>query len=132
MSENTSLLSALRLNAFFSGTSALMLLIAGHWVAPQLGLDSAIPVYVTAVLLGLFGLQLWNIVRTKKINPPEIIGIIVGDIAWVIGSVVFVAIFYQSMTSIGVMLVDVIAIVVLIFAILQIRGLKALRLDAST
>ena len=130
MPDNTRLMRALRMNAIFSGFSALMLAMAGGWVAAQLGLGSAVPVYVTAGLLALFALQLWNIVRTRKVRTVEIVGIIGGDIAWVVGSVVLVALFYPSMTTAGLLLVDLVAIAVMCFAILQIRGLKAFRRGA--
>lgn len=130
MSGNILLLRALRLNAIFSASSALMLLLAGPWVAAQLGLTSVMPVYATAALLGVFALQLGNIVRTRKIHNLEIASIIFADIAWVIGSVVLSALFYSSLTVAGLVLVDVVAIVVLYLAIQQIRGLKAVRTDA--
>lgn len=130
MSNNTLLLRALRLNAIFSASSALLLLLAGPWVTAQLGLASVMPVYVTAGLLAVFALQLGNIVRTRKIHRIEIAAIIFGDIAWVIGSVVLVALFYSSLTTAGLVLVDVVAVAVLYFAIQQIRGLKALRRGA--
>ena len=131
MSDSHLLLRALRLNALFSGSSALLLLIAGRWIAVQLGLNSATPVYATAGLLAIFALQLWNIVRTRKIRTIEIVGIILGDIAWVVGSAILVALFYSSVTTTGLLLVDVVAIAVLYFAIQQIRGLRALRRSAS-
>jgi hypothetical protein len=126
MSNNTLLLRALRMNAVFSGISALMLAMAGPWVAAQLGLASVVTVYVTAALLALFALQLGNIVRTGEIRTLEIAAIIMGDLAWVVGSVILVALFYSSLTTAGLLLVDVIAIAVLYFAIQQIRGLRAL------
>jgi hypothetical protein len=130
VSDNILLLRALRLNAIFSASSALMLLLAGPWVAAQLGLTSVMPVYATAALLGVFALQLGNIVRTRKIHNLEIASIIFADIAWVIGSVILSALFYSSLTVTGLVLVDVVAIVVLYLAIQQIRGLKAVRTDA--
>lgn len=127
MSNNTLLLHALRLNAIFSASSALLLLLTAPWVAAQLGLTSVMPVYVTAGLLAVFALQLGNIVRTRRIQSVEVTGIIIGDIAWVIGSVILVALFYSSLTTAGLVLVDVVAIAVLYFAIQQFRGLRALR-----
>jgi hypothetical protein len=130
MSDNTLLLRALRLNVIFSASSALMLLLAGPWVAAQLGLTSVMPIYVTAVLLGLFAVQLGNIVRTRKIHDLEIAGIIFADVAWVLGSVVLGALFYSSLTTAGLVLVDGVAIAVLYLAIQQIRGLKAIHRGA--
>ncbi len=131
MSDKHLLLRALTLNAAFSAFSALMMFIAGGWIAEQLGLASAVSVYAIAGFLLLFALQLSNIVHTRNIRTWEIAGIISGDIAWVIGSVVLVAIYYQSITASGLVLVDVIALAVLTFAILQIRGLMAFRRTVS-
>ena len=131
ISDNHLLLRALTLNAAFSAFSAIMMFIAGGWIAEQLGLASAVSVYAIAGFLLLFALQLSNIVRTRNIRTWEIAGIISGDIAWVIGSVVLVAIYYQSITASGLALVDVIALAVLTFAILQIRGLMAFRRTVS-
>lgn len=130
MSDNTLLLRALRLNAIFSASSALMMLPAGPWLATQLGLTSVMPIYVTATLLGVFALQLGNIVRTRKIHDLEIVGIIFADITWVVGSVVLGALFYSSLTVAGLVLVDVVSIAVLYLAIQQVRGLKAVRKSA--
>ncbi len=131
MSNRPLLLRALHLNALFSGSSAFLLLLAGPWIAAQLGLASTTAVYATAGLLAVFALQLWNIVRTRKIRTPEIAVIILGDIAWVLGSVILVALFYSSMTTAGLVLVDVVAVAVLYFAVQQIRGLSAWRRSAG-
>ena len=60
----------------------------------------------------VFALQLWNIVRTRQVRTWEIVSVIIGDLTWVAGSLV---------------LVDLVALAVLIFAILQIRGLRQFR-----
>ncbi len=130
-SNNSLLVRALKLNAAFSGISAILLIAAGGWVAVQLGLPSALNVYVVAGFLLLFSLQLWNIVRTRTIRTWEIASIIGGDLAWVIASLVLVALYYRSLTTTGLVLVDIVALAVLIFAIMQIRGLREYRRAAS-
>ena len=127
MSNNHLLLRALRMNAYFSGISSLVLLSAASWVAAQLGLGDSLPVYAVAVLLALFALQLARIVRSRHTPTPEVIAIIAGDIAWVAASIVLVALFYRSMTATGIVLVVLVALTVLFLAIQQIRGLRALR-----
>ena len=121
------LLSALRMNAVFSGGSALVLFVVGGWVAAQLGLDNAWPVYAVAGFLVLFALQLAGIVRSERVRGWEVIGIIGGDLAWVVASVVLVALFHESMTALGLIMVDLVALTVLVFAVLQIRGLRYLQ-----
>lgn len=130
ITDNHLLLRALMLNAAFSAFSAVMMFVAGGWVAEQLGVDTAIPVYAVAVFLVLFAIQLANIVRTRNVRTWEIAAIIGGDIAWVIASVVLVALYYQSITAAGLMLIDIVALAVLAFAVLQIRGLLAFRRTA--
>ena len=131
ISDNHLLLRALMLNAAFSAFSALIMFIAGGWVAEQLGLPSTVQVYALAGFLAVFALQLGNIVRTRNIRIWEIAGIIGGDIAWVIGSVVLVTLYFQSITATGLILIDIAALAVLTFAILQIRGLREFRRTAS-
>ena len=127
ISDNHLLLRALMLNAAFSAFSALIMFIAGGWVAEQLGLPSTVQVYALAGFLAVLALHLGNIVRTRNIRIWEIAGIISGDIAWVIGSVVLVALYFKSITATGLILIDIAAVAVLTFAILQIRGLKEFR-----
>lgn len=126
MADASLLLSALRLNAWFSGVSALFLLLAAPWVAAQLGLPGTLNVYVVGGFLVLFSLQLANIVRTGSIRRWEVIAIIAGDLAWVGASLVLVVLFYPALTTVGLVLVDLVALAVLFFAIQQIRGLRAL------
>ncbi len=118
------LLHALRLNAWFSGISSIAMVAAAPWIATQLGLPGTLPVYLTAGFLILFSLQLGNIVRTRSIRQWEIVAIISGDLAWVLGSIVLVAAYFESLTTIGLILVDLVALAVLFFAIQQIRGLR--------
>ena len=127
MTDTHPLLRALRLNAIFSGTSAVFLLVAAPWIAAQLGLPGPLPVYIVGGLLVLFALQLANIVRTGNIRTWEVGGIIAGDLAWVVGTGVLVWMFYSSLTTAGLLMVEFIALAVLTFAILQIRGLRAMR-----
>jgi hypothetical protein len=130
MSKEHTLIRALRVNAIFSGVSALFLFAAASWLAAQLGLADATPVYIVAALLTIFAIQLSAIVRSRKIRIHEVAGIIGGDLAWVVASIVLVALYYESITTTGLMLIDVVTIAVLTFAVLQIRGLRAYRREA--
>ena len=120
------LLRALSLNSLFSGMSGVCMFLAGDWIAAQLGLPATLPVYVTGCFLLIFSLQLANIVRTRVIRTWEIMALIGGDLAWVAASIVLVAMFFESLTTAGLLLVDLVAVVVLVFAIQQFRGVKAL------
>ncbi|MFK7861793.1 MAG: hypothetical protein AB8B64_23460 [Granulosicoccus sp.] len=121
--DNKLLLRALKLNAIFSGFSALCMFITGTWLAAQFSLRSNIPIYLIASVLAVFAFLLTNIARTGIIRTWEVTMIIVGDIAWVVASVVLLVLFYRTITPTAVVLVDLVAIIVLIFAVMQIRGL---------
>lgn len=115
------------MNAVFSGLSAVAMLLAANWVAEQVGLPGAANVYAVAIFLLFFAAQLGNIVRTQVIRTWEIVAIIVGDLMWVAGSVVLGTLYIQSFSTIGAVLVDAAALAVLIFAVMQIRGLREYR-----
>ena len=117
----------LKMNAVFSTLSAVAMLPAANWVAEQVGLPGPANVYAVAVFLLFFAAQLGNIVRTRTIRTWEIVAIIVGDLLWVAGSVVLGAMYFRSFSTIGALLVDAVALVVLIFAVMQIRGLREYR-----
>ena len=128
MTNNTSLLhKAIAWNAGFSGISAVLMLLTARWLAPQLGLAGPLPIYVVAGGLVLFALQLGNIVRTRTYRGWEIGGIILGDLAWVAASVVIVAMYFERLTTTGLILVDAVALIVLVLAIQQFRGLRLQR-----
>jgi hypothetical protein len=131
-SDNKLLLRALTLNAIFSGASALITLIAGGWFVVQFSLGTAVPVYVIAGILAVFAFQLTNIVRTRNIRTWEIIGIIAGDIAWVVASVVIAALYYRMITPTALILVVLVALAVFYFSIMQIRGLRQYRKQPVT
>ncbi len=127
---NELLMRGLTMNAIFSAFSAIAMLLAADWVAGQVGLPGPANVYAVAIFLGFFAAQLGNIVRTGTIRTWEIVAIIVGDFMWVAGSVVLGALYFRSFTIIGTVLVDAVALAVLIFAIMQIRGLREHRGNA--
>lgn len=129
--DNNLLLRALSMNAVFSATSAILMLLAAGWVAEQVGLPGSANVYAVAVFLLFFAANLWNIVRTRKIRTWEIVSIISGDLLWVAGSIVLGIIYFRSFTTIGALMVDGVALAVLIFAIMQIRGLREYRRTVS-
>lgn len=124
MNRRTPILTAIKMNAAFSTISALTLFAVADWIAVQLGSSDPTPVYSIAVVLTLFSLQLWNIVRTRNVRRWEITAIIVADLGWVAASIVMVAMYYRSLTFTGLLLVDVVAFAVAFFAVMQIRGLK--------
>ena len=130
--NNELLMRGLAMNAIFSASSAVALLLAADWVAAQLALPGTADVYAVGIFLVLFAAQLGNIVRTGRIRTWEIVAIITGDLIWVAGSIVLGALYFRSFSTIGAVLVDVCALAVLIFAVMQIRGLNQYRRHAHS
>ncbi len=128
--SNDLLMRGLTMNAIFSAFSAVTMLLAADWIAAQVGLPGPANVYAIGIFLLFFAAQLGNIVRTGNIRTWEIVAIIVGDLLWVAGSVVLGALYFRSFSMIGAVLVDAVALAILIFAIMQIRGLRAYRRNA--
>jgi len=126
------LMRGLKMNAVFSGLSAVVMLLAANWVAEQVGLPGPANVYAVAIFLLFFAAQLGNIVRTQAIRSWEIVAIIIGDLMWVAGSVVLGILYFQSFSTIGAVLVEVVALAVLIFAVIQMRGLRTYRRNAHS
>jgi hypothetical protein len=124
ISDNSRVLRALKMNAIFSACCAMIMVIAADWVAVQLGLAGATHVYIVAAVLVLFVVQLTQLVRTRRIQRWEITAIIIADIAWVVASFALVIAYYERLTPAGLLLVDIVAVAVLVFAIQQMRGLR--------
>ncbi|MDX1404794.1 MAG: hypothetical protein R3192_09660 [Woeseiaceae bacterium] len=124
---NELLLRSLGMNALFSAISGCLMLLFADWIAAQLGLAGPASVYGVAVFLLIFAAQLANIRRTGVIRDWEIVGIIAGDLAWVAASVVLAVMYRTSISAIGLLLIDSVALVVLAFALMQMRGLHFYR-----
>lgn len=131
-SGDTLLRRALAWNAGFSAVSAVLMVVGAGGLQAHLGLPRPLPIYGVATVLALFALQLGNIVRTREYRNWEISSIIFSDLAWVAASGVLVAIFFDALTTTGVLIVDAVAVIVLVFAIQQIRGLRMLRRGADS
>ena len=126
------LMRGLKMNAVFSGLSAVAMLLAANWIAEQVGLPGSANVYAVAVFLLFFAAQLGNIVRTQAIRTWEIVAIIIGDLMWVAGRVVLGTLYIESFSTIGAVLVDAAALAVLLFAVIQMRGLRIYRRTAHS
>lgn len=110
-------------NAAFSAVSAVVFLIFPEWIAQQIGLSN--PVEVISVGIGLLGFALYLgfLLKTDRLSPRFILPVIVGDVLWVVASVVLGFKFLSGFSVYGSWLVFGVAFVVLCFADLQGLGL---------
>ena len=115
---------SLRGNALFSTLSGLTFLVASAAIAEFLGgLPSMIVAVVGGQLLLFAGVLVWLASRAE-ISRQMVIGVIVADILWVVGTIVIV--YAELFTRDGATLAIVLAGVVLLLAILQSIGVHRL------
>lgn len=115
----------LRANSAFSALSGSALLVFSGSLPGLLGIGGRWVYVAIGVGLVLYAGHLWR-VAGRPVERAEILGIIVGDVAWVLGSVVLVA--FWTLSTAGVWIVTGVAVVIAFFAVMQWRGLK--RADA--
>jgi hypothetical protein len=111
-------------NGISTALCGLVLLIAPGPLAPLLGVPR--PGILAAVGAGLllYAAGLFLTAAQLPISPAAAWTAIVMDVGWVIGSVVLLEI--GMLTPIGSGLVSLVAVVVLVFAALQYRGVRRL------
>ncbi len=112
-------------NATFSILTGTIVAIVGGTLLAELGVPEIVPAEISGLMLIFFGLFVgWSAMRI--VMPIATIWLIVGlDAGWVLGSVLLSV--FLSLPPIGSTVVLVTAVAVLIFAILQITGLRRIR-----
>ena len=130
MNANDRLLRlALRFNAGFSCLCALLCLAAAGPIAAAMGLPQSIWLQALGVqLLAFAGFLVWLAAR-PRIAPAIAWGVVVADIAWVVGTLPLVA--ADLLTSTGIWIALGVADVVAFFAVLQVVGLKRMQRAVS-
>ena len=114
---------ALQTNGAFSGLSGVILIVASDYVSALIGIEvSLIP---TGILLLVFAIGLFRNARREMINQMEAWIAVALDVAWVMGTagLIFAGVF----NSAGNWIVALVGDIVLLFAVLQLLGLRRLR-----
>lgn len=122
MSQKT-LQMALLANAVFSTLSGLTFMIAGQVVANLVGIGLPI-VYqlIGAGLLGFAAYVAWTATR-HSINTYTALQISLADFLWVLGTIVVITVMFQLLNSSGIVALLSVAGIVLVFALLQLKGI---------
>ncbi len=111
---------ALRLNAWFSGISGLMLITLNQQIANLFETTNTTVFWVTGIALLLFAGTI--IYETKNQRPIAVLWIIVQDFLWVIGSIVLIAFDPFEISKAGNTTVATIAFIVLLMGINQSKA----------
>lgn len=115
---------ALALNAVFSGTSVLGLMVWHADAAAFFGISATRPFLLIGIALLCFSLSILFTIWRQ--NALAILWIIVQDLLWVMGSIVLLALNPFDVSTGGNYLIGGVALVVLVMALLQARELANL------
>ena len=113
---------ALIANAVFSSISGFCMILFPDWFASQVGLTQSL--IIQGIGIGLLGFAGYVLFTSIKGAMQNVTGIISGDIAWVVSSLVVIILFWTKIPASGKWLVDSIAIIVGLFAYFQYRYRK--------
>ena len=116
-------------NGIATAMTGALALVASPWLPAILGRTSPAVLAIVGAGLVVFAGVLLTQARRERIDRRVAWAITVVDIAWVIGSIVLVE--AGVLTLIGNLIVAAVAAVVLVFAILEVRGIAGLRAVAS-
>lgn len=111
-------------NALFSTLAGLTILFAREWVSRILGVSNRIAFVILGVGLIIFAATLVVNIRKPEVRTSDAWVAVWMDVVWVIAS--YVLIFVLPFSTKGKWVVGGIAEVVLLFAVLQVLGIRRL------
>ena len=120
-----SLTNALRANAVFSAISGLVIVFLHDQVLQWLGI-SGVNIIGLGIGLVLFSAYLFWMASRATLPRSRVSGVIAGDWAWVVASTVLLFFRAEMFSTLGIFLVADVALLVMVFAIWQQRGLSRL------
>lgn len=118
---------ALTANAIFSTLCAFILLIFTTWISDLFEIENQWSFLIIAFGLLIFVATI--IIEIKQQREKAVYTIIIQDLLWVIGSIILLIIQPFGISEMGNIIIAVVAFVVLVFAILQYRGVKELAIE---
>lgn len=128
--SSQSLKRALLANALFSLTSGVLLVFfASFWAAL---FEAANPIVYRVTGIGLLAFTAFVLYLAIHPSPNTFDALLVsiGDIGWVIGSGILLAVAHGALSTVGIWLIIAVAVIVLTFAIAQLRGIdRMFRVD---
>jgi hypothetical protein len=123
LTSSTFLSRALLLDAIATGATALLLLAAGGLLAGMLGLPAPLLRYAGLLLVPFVALVAWAASREQA--PHHVVQTVIGaNVVWVIASILLLLSGWVQPTALGYAFVIGQAVVVGVFAELQVMGLR--------
>jgi 4-amino-4-deoxy-L-arabinose transferase-like glycosyltransferase len=109
-------------NALFSFFSGLVMILQNDWLSDYTGVSNSMIFTFIGVALIIFACVIGLVARTSYVKLYIVLSIIVLDISWVVGSLILISL--NVLLFQGNILTAVLAIIVSLFAVLQITGLR--------
>lgn len=116
--------TVLQVNAISSGVTGIGLVIFSKTIASLFGVIQNGSFIGVGVFLILFSAFVLSVGLSKQIDTIKVKTIIVGDIVWVIASIIAAIVLFDKISIIGIVIIEVVAVWVAIMAYLQNYGLK--------
>lgn len=126
MTDTRLLRTTLTVNAVATALSGAAFTLGAIPHAPAVGLPEPLPLAVFGVALVAFALYVWS-VRREPVDLAQARAIFIMDVAYVIASVLLITAWPQALSSLGRILVALMADVVAVFALLEFVGLRRAR-----
>jgi hypothetical protein len=128
ISNNADLLrNALRGNSLFSAITGAILIVASQGIANFMGIPNATLLLVLGIVIVGFAAFLFLQTRAQLLNISFGRVILVGDVLWVVASVIILAFDLFNLSNEGRWMVLIIGDIVGLFAIAEYIGLRRIR-----
>ncbi|CAM1374685.1 hypothetical protein [Tenacibaculum xiamenense] len=115
---------ALKVNALFSGTSGIIMILLNNQIANLFGTTNNTIFLVIGLILVYFSITIWY--EIKKQRRLAVLWIIIQDYAWVLGSLILMVFNPFEITLTGNFIIGIIALIVLYMGVNQMNGLNLL------
>ena len=116
--------TVLQVNAISSGVTGIGLVIFSKIIASLFGVAQNGPFIAIGVFLVLFSAYVLSVGLSKQIDSVKVKAIIVADVAWVVASIIATVVLFNTISSIGIVAIEAVAVWVAMMAYLQNSGLK--------
>lgn len=111
----------LRVNAIFSTASGLVLILVRP-LASLMQANSRTLIFIGIGLI-LFALTVMHAALRKDVSRKQVLSIVVQDWVWVVASLIVIALQAWQLSSVAYMLIGAVAVIVGLFASLQLKFL---------
>lgn len=116
--------TTMQINAISSGATGAVLIMFAKPVASIFGVTQTAPFICIGIFLVLFAALVFIVSKKQPINTQAVRFIVLLDVLWVITSLFAIIFLFSTITSIGNMVIAVVAVWVAGMAYLQSKGFK--------